>query len=70
MESTEAPVTYLYHWVEKYRVEAQISPIQWYASKEIRARFWYWLEHVQDKKPMVISYSVSEEMCGTSIEDV
>lgn len=69
MESTEAPITYLYHWVEKYRSQQNISPLQWYASQEIRARFWYWLTESQGKKPMVISYTVPEEMYGASIDD-
>lgn len=69
MESTEAPVTYLYHWVEKYRTQQNITPMQWYTSKEVRARFWFWLEHIEHKQPMVISYSVPDEMYGDSLDD-
>jgi hypothetical protein len=69
METTEANVTHLYHWVDKYRAEQNICPLQWYTSKQVRARFWYWLQHIEDKKPMVIFYTTPEEMCGNSIDN-
>jgi hypothetical protein len=74
MEAKEPPLTYLYQYVDLYRQENNITPMQWYISNLVRARFWDWLEHNKGQKPMVISFTQevngeTQELIGASIDE-
>ncbi len=57
MDSTQAPVTYLYQLVDEYKKEMNITTVQWYADSSARVNFWHWVELKNDLKPVIISFS-------------
>jgi hypothetical protein len=73
MECKEPPMNSLYEYVEQYRQEMNLTPMQWYMSNVVRERFWYWLEYHKGQKPLVMLFtqernSEAEEMYGASID--